>query len=243
MKLNSKSRGGFTLIELLVVIAIIAILAAMLLPALAKAKQKAHAIACMNNLKQVGLGMLMHADENDDMIPRGNDKRWWFVFMPYIPEGGTERDFRNIKIFMCPSYPLPKRTPNRKQVITYVVNAWKFRSARDNIGYEHIGFSKITDFAQPSDSVYLLDNEDGIDNPGINRPIVTGFQDSRTDLNDVWQPSHLPYGATGKRLSGDRRIAAKRHSNKGSNMLFLDGHAGFRDSKLIDINLFREKKL
>ena len=165
MKLNSKLRGGFTLIELLVVIAIIAILAAMLLPALAKAKQKAHAIACMNNLKQVGLGMLMHADENDDMIPRGNDKRWWFVFMPYIPEGGTERDFRNIKIFMCPSYPLPKRTPNRKQVITYVVNAWKFRSARDNIGYEHIGFSKITDFTQPSNSVYLLDNEDVIDNP------------------------------------------------------------------------------
>ena len=243
MKLNSKLKGGFTLIELLVVIAIIAILASMLLPALAKAKQKAHAIACMNNLKQVGLGMLMHADENDDTIPRGNAKRWWFVFMPYIPEGGTEKDFRNIKIFMCPSYPLPKRTPNRKQVITYVVNAWKFRSARDNIGYEHIGFSKITDFAQPSDSVYLLDNEDGIENPGINRPIVTGFQDSRTDLNDVWQPSHLPYSANGKHLSSDRRIAAKRHSNKGSNMLFLDGHAGFRDSRLIDINLFREKKL
>jgi prepilin-type N-terminal cleavage/methylation domain-containing protein/prepilin-type processing-associated H-X9-DG protein len=248
MKLNSKPRGGFTLIELLVVIAIIAILAALLLPALAKAKQKAHATACMNNLKQVGLGMLMHADENDDTIPRGNAKRWWFVFMPYIPEGGTERDFRNIKIFMCPSYPLPKRTPNRKQVITYVVNAWKFRSPRDNIGYEHIGFSKITDFTQPSNSVYLLDNEDGIDNPGINRPIVTGFQDSVTDLNDVWQPSHLPYGANGRlglstRLSSDRRIAAKRHSNKGSNMLFLDGHAGFRDSKLIDIELFREKKL
>ena len=102
MKLNSKLKGGFTLIELLVVIAIIATLAAMLLPALAKAKQKAHAIACMNNLKQVGLGMLMHADENDDTIPRGNAKRWWFVFMPYIPEGGTERDFRNIKIFDVP---------------------------------------------------------------------------------------------------------------------------------------------
>ena len=224
------------------VIAIIAILTALLLPALAKAKQKAHSTACMNNLKQVGLGMLMHADDNDDMIPRGNATRWWFVFMPYIPEGGTERDFRNIKIFMCPSYPIPKRTPNKKQVITYVVNAWKFRHERDKTGYEHIGFSKITDFTQPSNSAYLLDNEDGIDNPGINRPIVTGFQDSTTDLNDVWNPSHLPYGGNGRVLSMDRRIAAKRHSSKGSNMLLLDGHVDFRDAKLIDVNLFREKK-
>ena len=71
----------------------------------------------------------------------------------------------------------------------------------------------------------------------------TGFQDSVTDLNDVWRPSHLPYGANGTRLSNDRRIAAKRHSAKGSNILFLDGRAGYRDAKLIDIELFREKKL
>jgi prepilin-type N-terminal cleavage/methylation domain-containing protein/prepilin-type processing-associated H-X9-DG protein len=100
--MRSRTRA-FTLIELLVVIAIIAILAALLLPALAKAKQKAQAVQCMNNNKQLGLAWMMYAGDNNDNLAINSDKSadwnglhsWVSGWLDWTTSSATARDNTN----------------------------------------------------------------------------------------------------------------------------------------------------
>ena len=112
------NRKGFTLIELLVVIAIIAILAAILFPVFAQAREKARGISCISNMKQIGTGLMMYAQDFDESYPRGwylepdNITRttWRTVLTPYIKNGTSQTGENNEEvmsggIWRCPSSP------------------------------------------------------------------------------------------------------------------------------------------
>jgi prepilin-type N-terminal cleavage/methylation domain-containing protein/prepilin-type processing-associated H-X9-DG protein len=87
--------NGFTLIELLVVIAIIAILAAILFPVFARAREKARQTSCLSNVRQLGLGIRMYIDDFDEYFPsRYQGGAWYNVIRPYV---------KNDQIFICPS--------------------------------------------------------------------------------------------------------------------------------------------
>src|ERR1700709_2606615 len=112
-------RRGFTLIELLVVIAIIAILAAILFPVFAQAREKARAISCVSNEKQIGLGILQYNQDYDEMFPmneyaraNGSQMYWTDMVTPYIKNGTIIKNWAGDSqttgaggVFTCPSFP------------------------------------------------------------------------------------------------------------------------------------------
>jgi prepilin-type N-terminal cleavage/methylation domain-containing protein len=237
------SRRGFTLIELLVVIAIIAILAALLLPALARAKQTAKTTQCVNNLHQMGLSLIMYADDNNGLAARANAPHWWQVLSPNLagPSGVASAKDR---LYTCPSYPNPDpRYPGQQQLICYVVNGWAFSSPTDPTGTELTGLSKINLIQRPVDTIYLVDREDGTDFGPITPTDLTTYE----DYYDVWEPGHLPYAANGKEnprtgaSNNGRRVAIGRHG-KNDALLFFDTHAATRKTRLITVNDWRDRR-
>jgi prepilin-type N-terminal cleavage/methylation domain-containing protein/prepilin-type processing-associated H-X9-DG protein len=136
----------FTLIELLIVIAIIAILAAMLLPALNKAREQARKTVCTNQLKQLGTTITLYHDDNAGYLPRqgtaasGDTRRWFDLVMPYC---STEKNWYDIKqpLWDCPAFAGAGES-----------------NARLNIGYNYYcNEKKLSGFTRPSANVLLVD--------------------------------------------------------------------------------------
>lgn len=101
-----KRNKGFTLIELLIVIAIIAILAAMLIPVLNQAKQRAWTAQCISNLRQIGMGMKMFADDNGEFYPESGNDIHWNAIDPVTGKNGWMQQIysytMNTNVYDCP---------------------------------------------------------------------------------------------------------------------------------------------
>ena len=127
------TKRGFTLIELLVVIAIIAILAAILFPVFARAREKARQASCLSNLKQIGLGLLMYAQDYDERFPATYQ---WMVegqqWPLYSWRGAMVPYVKNSQLFVCPSDGAPGNdpSPNTLGPVSYGSNSYVMQPNR-----------------------------------------------------------------------------------------------------------------